>query len=971
MKIKNKGYSLVEVMIAVALLAIVMTFVTSYIFNQTKATIKVSNQAECSGAAQSLIDRISSLGTRDNVLPAYLGAIGGEDAFYNTAAGQQLAQFFSRLPSSVTSTYWGDPASTTWRAVIGNDSLVTNSHLVLSSTSVVESLYNTDPAGYCAGTKDMPAELMGGTPSTLNNVQVKMKIQPSNFSDTPVAGACTTPLRAAPKGTSNAALKYPLFGGNPDLQYKVEITVRYTSADGPAACSSSNTYSHSLDQVNNSLPTVSNGIAIGGVYNTLSTPHTLCDSQQIAFDIDVAGLEGGSVPLCKGDVTFPAVINTAWVSCADLTFPGQTGLTTITPSSLTSFRIQFAGLVSERIYRFSVGSVDTAGNLTATVAVKDFIVDMQRPSISNVVPQPPIAIGTNPFQSAYYQCDESADTFDGVYTGDPITQNWQPCQVNVTPAIPTTVTFASPNCQATADPTNSNVNTQYSLRLEAYDICNVTAPPGVQSPARTWWTLPQPIGIRVVNSASPFIPYPIVLAPDVGQPGGFVIARCDGLAAPRGGASGNWTCSVTGQNQGNCTGKIAVYGYEDVCGRANVLLDSWSATNACYPFYADGCGTRTETDTSIAPSPPNLCSRVPGYFEEVDCKDACDPKAFTPQECRPYLPASCAAATCYQCRDMCPAGHFYNGAPDCLNSCANNQRCSVSPPTNLGDPNCKWCNPVCNPGDYITNNCTNQYTGAPGCAGNQTCRQRSPGCYYCENNCPGGMFNDSDQPNCGDTCFGAQSCNAQTPSYCRMCECPSGQTTNNTCGGCGPQKTCNPAGGGCYQCQCIHSDNTCDGACASGEVCRLASGTGGCYRCTTPSTPPPAPTPTGSPSACFPSGAEVGKSACFFECTGSGVGWSDGSCLTVNGIGTECSIHQAGGGTCNPPNPSSNPCCSGLSPIGRRINGDCSGWVSERQRSRDDIWTWLKSILDIYPKATASCTPGDTLGCYTWVWECG
>lgn len=390
--------SLAETLVAAAILTVVALSVSYFVTSSNRTSKIVEGSSACKSAVQSVIDRFSSIGTRDSVLPSVVPA--GNAPSRNIALLQSPVSF---LPTSI----WTTPT------IINQSSppAINQSHLIVGAASTAESLLNwyrsqgiCNPAIETGGiapvanrgreiesTSLMFSALLPNVRTNMSNPRLWLNVVPYSLSTGQLRNCPAASIYSRPKSANTAN---DLVGGNAemgtlagddDLGYRVYATLEYEENAQKKLCGTQGSYAHQIDSVNNSAliidpPTYSDDTAL----NTGNGVYTACNQSGVKVRINAANAEIGSTLICQariieGETAEPT--EKAWRACGEVAFTGQGSMSSNWDAASRSLSLTFLNLRQDRGYQLNVASVDTAGNVSQPVSLV-FYVDYTRPSVT-------------------------------------------------------------------------------------------------------------------------------------------------------------------------------------------------------------------------------------------------------------------------------------------------------------------------------------------------------------------------------------------------------------------------------------------------------------------------------------------------------------------------------------------------------------------------------------------------------------
>jgi prepilin-type N-terminal cleavage/methylation domain-containing protein len=357
---RSAGYSLIEVMIAVGVLAVVALGISISFNNYHNINTKIVISNTCNDVSADALQYMLNFGVSDHILPIVKTAPGD--------VTHDIANIAAGLTSTAEkNTLNGDPSGS---GVIFQPNVVKpiflaadlptspptpganlypqlyNSQYIVNATTVAQMLYNSDNT-YCTGATgvDVTSTIFKGSAVTKDLASVFLKIQPVDLASNQLQTCVTSPIfsaprRLAPKPGNILGLGMPFnvrdnpsndasadkfkIGGDSDLGFFITLTVNVAKNGATKTCQVTSKLQHQRDTSPPPKPVFQTPTA-----GTVATPIPLrisTSSSLTSCDTDGAGYknlivtmntasfsyEPGSVILCQTQIdngvgTYPAV----------------------------------------------------------------------------------------------------------------------------------------------------------------------------------------------------------------------------------------------------------------------------------------------------------------------------------------------------------------------------------------------------------------------------------------------------------------------------------------------------------------------------------------------------------------------------------------------------------------------------------------------------------------------------------------
>ncbi|MCB0394329.1 MAG: prepilin-type N-terminal cleavage/methylation domain-containing protein, partial [Bdellovibrionales bacterium] len=399
----KKGFTLIEVLISVAILGIVGFSIARFVLTSKKVTARISNSGGCEVAAQSILDEITQYGSSLNPADPYFD----NSTVVEAEAGDDFVVRFNSLP--------------VYEFLAGGTMRLNTSQLLRGSAAAVMAVYNRIGNSLCTANNGMGIDIsnmqyFSGQPE---GSTMYLSIKPIDASG--AATCAAPPLYFAPTSTEvNYATTPPTFTDMPLLLwgdrnegFDVQVSLQWSQDGQTKMCQAKTNVKFTFDKTNtskidSSLITVvsDSGTNTSFVYDPPGTrpagkEFLLCGDdgssdqgfRNVTVNIPINQIEKGSALVCRGSVlddpssTFNEVSGD-WALCSNFNFPAPYNTGTITSSiSSSNFRIRLEQLPTNKTYEIVLAILDSGGNFVrdaggsfAPLSVI-FSVDGERPSI--------------------------------------------------------------------------------------------------------------------------------------------------------------------------------------------------------------------------------------------------------------------------------------------------------------------------------------------------------------------------------------------------------------------------------------------------------------------------------------------------------------------------------------------------------------------------------------------------------------
>ncbi len=191
-KTESTGFTLVEIMIAIGLLALVSFGIASFLSSAKKTSITVQGNSACAAEAQTIVEKIAGLGVRDQVL-----------TYIRTTEGPSTNPLPTVLPQNI-SAILGANYSWFHAPLVQFDatrqlSILHNSQLLLSSAQMAEALLNSNPTLCETGFEINNTSSLMLSNSSLKNPKIKLLIQPISVAAGAVYSCADLPIFSSPQ----------------------------------------------------------------------------------------------------------------------------------------------------------------------------------------------------------------------------------------------------------------------------------------------------------------------------------------------------------------------------------------------------------------------------------------------------------------------------------------------------------------------------------------------------------------------------------------------------------------------------------------------------------------------------------------------------------------------------------------------------------------------------------------------------
>ncbi|MCB0348403.1 MAG: thrombospondin type-1 domain-containing protein [Bdellovibrionales bacterium] len=421
---RSKGFGLIEVMVAVAVIAGAALLVSQFISNQAKQQIQVRSSSDCEAAINGVIAKIKQLDSNTSInkwMPTDGEMQPADDTNYlQTRMGLAISSTLDQAsPGLITKNNMSSNMNNYSATEDTMAGVINNYQLIYSATNMLAGYFNADST-YCSTeheiTRDQSDYLSTIVSDSINDeTTIAATIERVRLSTgTVLANACSSwtpvPVNASSKVNTNS-----------DEGFRLALKATYQTPEGTTkTCQGSATFSAGSDLI---APTVDATITPQAGLTALASGVLCGTGTSASFTIAIAptsAAEDGVQYLCRldylaGRYTGAAVNYTetsGWFFCSAPTAaltamaPGGQALTVsvLTSPPPSANGVNFTvGNASEGSYKLHVKAVDVARN--EAVVTKDILLDLSRPTLLTVSQKYPTSTVTN-LNTYNYQCND-------------------------------------------------------------------------------------------------------------------------------------------------------------------------------------------------------------------------------------------------------------------------------------------------------------------------------------------------------------------------------------------------------------------------------------------------------------------------------------------------------------------------------------------------------------------------------------
>lgn len=495
MQFKRSGFTLVEVIVSIAILIVVSFAIVHFVGTAKKATVKIEDISGCQVVAQSFMSDISNYG--QNLNPSVPVV-----SLSQVVEGDEFSGAYNALPVVERLSPTSIRANT--------------SQLTRGSAATLMAVYNRKgDNSYCVANDGKGVELESDAFEVkgLANGVAYLRIEPIVFSTRQsVTPVCPNPplYFGAPSHQGNYNVTPPVLSSEPsivlperDRGFKVTITIEYTTGGKTQSCSTENHFGFSFDPLNNSV--FANAVLNSENLSTfqfdtnsdsiLDTEYLTCGVngsgsqgfRNISITVPVGpnGIEFGSALICRGRILADpiAAVPVAgsvgqWDFCDQFVFPepGGSALQTV-QADASQVLFNFSQLTSDLTYQLELGSIDSGGNFSNHFIT--FSVDGSRPLITglrettNLINAPDSDYQTSTLSwpqtlsDSGIQCTSGQTTFRGDVSGALLQRTFLNCDGT---GFNGALTFAPYTCTGNHSATENRMN---QVEMLARDRCGL------------------------------------------------------------------------------------------------------------------------------------------------------------------------------------------------------------------------------------------------------------------------------------------------------------------------------------------------------------------------------------------------------------------------------------------------------------------------------------------------------------------
>ncbi|MCB0394537.1 MAG: prepilin-type N-terminal cleavage/methylation domain-containing protein, partial [Bdellovibrionales bacterium] len=503
----KRGFTLIEVLIAIAILAVVGMSVAHFIGTSKKISQRISTSSGCDQMAQSFVDLLGQYGLKINPSEPIVSSSQNVD-------GDALTGMFNAVPVI--------------ERVDATRIRINSSQLSRSTAAAMMAIYNTKGVEVCNGNGGLGLDVSGMDWGNIagSGSRVYLKIEPHVASTNQSLNCPPPPLRYGslsknvdystnpPHDKTETKILLP----DGDRQFQVTVTFEFEENQVTKTCQATSTFGFAFDDrniTNLSGATVTSGNpatmkTINYDTNGDSTPDqewvscgTSAGSQAfrditVRVPFSTSGIEMGSAIVCRGRVLDDAYAGVTgdvgeWNFCDQFTFPSPATASVnsvVVDTANSEIRFTFRGLAPDLTYQVEMGSADSGSNFLSSFVT--FSIDGTRPTVTNiqettgrlVPPKTPIG-GVNVtwppnIVQSKVQCDAANTTFRGTINGRLIARTISSCVGNGFSG-PLNLTNPQYSCQgnhAAAPGFND-------IQMTAVDVCGQGAPTNFEWPVIT------------------------------------------------------------------------------------------------------------------------------------------------------------------------------------------------------------------------------------------------------------------------------------------------------------------------------------------------------------------------------------------------------------------------------------------------------------------------------------------------------
>lgn len=410
---KTKGFGLIEVLVAIAIVAGAALVVSQYITTQTKQMVQIREKTSCTNTVNSILSKLKEIDNNSavaNWLPKEgQGAPNYQDKYLQLRMNQMIFDAFKTakdVEKSIITTSTSGSLDGPYTVAENNIRLGANNYQLIYSASNLLSYYYQTVPNICTGT-----ELDRSKDDFLNSLTAEIDEDVKIFIKVNVLGAAPGSCESwepIPQGVQSAA--------SVKSGYEFEVSLNYTTKDNrEETCKGNATFYTGANlivpKLNPQLISVVNG------FNELppTDGRVLCGpnaNPSITFNVaqETGSEQPGTQFVCRLDyegknatnnqVVYP-FRSTGWFLCSlpevaigSLALPNNTQLT-VTGISVSDNNapaaVQF--IVSNWVqgsYKFHVKAIDIAQN--ETIKSQKFYIDISRPKLQLTPPSQILAI---------------------------------------------------------------------------------------------------------------------------------------------------------------------------------------------------------------------------------------------------------------------------------------------------------------------------------------------------------------------------------------------------------------------------------------------------------------------------------------------------------------------------------------------------------------------------------------------------